>query len=572
MRKTLVTKLLTHGALAALLVGSFAFTTQITAQAAAANGPIYWPQTPGGLKATNADGSAATPPNALRNLFSAPVFNPAATKAAWVQQGMTAEIKVADADGANAITVASGNALRTPQFSADGTQLYVLQSDGRGTSTLYSISPNTANQTLAGNEILNYSGNIMSFAVSTSDKIAFIASTACAGGNLYGVVARDLAASGSGTLIADSCSTTTNTSTSPGNLVWNADGTKMFVSRVTFDQLTSTRSDLVIDEFTTSGRVGQTPFYSHPGTDKDIYAMALSPDGAQLAFYVVDRPSSGQETSEGLYAMPIATKVATKLTTPSSSVLSLSWSPVIASTAPSTTAAPTTTAAPATTAAPDSTTTTTTVATNVFTNAVPGVTKTDTKVYTQAPAKVAADSAINVLTAAQNKVMDVETKTPAVCLPNDDELVFIDEGRCIAQVVNAKTRKVLRTLRTTVVGDDISELQVGNEIVTLAPIYFDVMSSKLDAKAMARVKSLKARVSAAGSVLLVGHSGTLNGNSPENIAISKARATATLTALRSIGAKGPFAVSGVGALDPVNNGKTQTDQAKNRRVIIVLIP
>jgi flagellar motor protein MotB len=31
-------------------------------------------------------------------------------------------------------------------------------------------------------------------------------------------------------------------------------------------------------------------------------------------------------------------------------------------------------------------------------------------------------------------------------------------------------------------------------------------------------------------------------------------------------------VSGVGALDPVNNGKTQTDQAKNRRVIIVLIP
>jgi outer membrane protein OmpA-like peptidoglycan-associated protein len=208
----------------------------------------------------------------------------------------------------------------------------------------------------------------------------------------------------------------------------------------------------------------------------------------------------------------------------------------------------------------------------VFANAVPGVTKTDTKVYTQAPAEVAADSAINVLTAAQNKVMDVQTKTPAICLPNDDELVFIDEGKCIAEVVNAKTRKVLRTLKTTVVEDEVSELQVGNEIVTLAPIYFDVMSSTLDSKAMARIKSLKSRVSAAGSVLLVGHSGTLNGNSPENIAISRARAASTLTALRSIGAKGPFAVSGVGALDPARNGKTEADQAKNRRVVIVLIP
>jgi alpha-tubulin suppressor-like RCC1 family protein/outer membrane protein OmpA-like peptidoglycan-associated protein len=215
---------------------------------------------------------------------------------------------------------------------------------------------------------------------------------------------------------------------------------------------------------------------------------------------------------------------------------------------------------------------TTTAPGDVFTNAVPGVTVTDTRVYQQAPAEVAGNSAIIVLTSAQNKVMDVETKTPSVCLPNDDELVFIDEGRCIADVVNAKTRKVLRTLRTTVVEDEVSELKVGNEIVTLAPIYFDVMSSTLDTKAMSRVKSLKARVSAAGSVLLVGHSGTLNGNSPENIAISRARAESTLKALRSVGAKGPFAVNGVGAFDPARTAKTEAAQAKNRRVVIVLIP
>jgi outer membrane protein OmpA-like peptidoglycan-associated protein len=197
---------------------------------------------------------------------------------------------------------------------------------------------------------------------------------------------------------------------------------------------------------------------------------------------------------------------------------------------------------------------------------------TDTKVYTTAPAEVAADSAINVLTKAQNRIMDIETKTPSICLPNDDELVFIDEGKCIAEVVNAKTRAVLRTLKTTVVSDDISEIKVGNAIVTLAPIYFDAMSATLDAKATARLKSLKSQISAAGSVLIIGHSGTLNGNSPANIAISKARATSTLAALKAIGAKGPFAVSGVGALDPARDGKTEAAQAKNRRVVIALIP
>jgi outer membrane protein OmpA-like peptidoglycan-associated protein len=168
--------------------------------------------------------------------------------------------------------------------------------------------------------------------------------------------------------------------------------------------------------------------------------------------------------------------------------------------------------------------------------------------------------------------MDINTKTPAICLPNDDELVFIDEGKCIAEVVNAKTRAVLRTLKTTVVSDDISEVKVGNAIVTLAPIYFDVMSSTLDAKALARLKSLKSQISAAGSVLIIGHSGTLNGNSPANVAISRARAASALASLKTLGAKGPFAISGVGALDPANNGKTEAAQAKNRRVVIALIP
>lgn len=238
-----------------------------------------------------------------------------------------------------------------------------------------------------------------------------------------------------------------------------------------------------------------------------------------------------------------------------------------------TAAAASSTVAPTTTATPTTTTvkTTTTVA-NVYAAAKPGVTVTDTKVYSAPPVQVAASSSITMLTAAQNKVMDIVTQTPSVCLPNDDELVFINDGKCIAQVVNAKTRAVLKVLKTTVVEDDIADVKVGNAVVTLAPIYFDVMSSTLDATALARIKAIKAKVSAAGSVLVIGHSGTLNGNSPANVAIAKARALATVAALKSAGASGPFAISSVGALAPASTGKTETDQAKNRRAVIVLIP
>lgn len=231
--------------------------------------------------------------------------------------------------------------------------------------------------------------------------------------------------------------------------------------------------------------------------------------------------------------------------------------------------APTTTAAPTTTTVTPTTTTTTVPA---RTESVPGVTVTDTKIYSRPPARVASSSSIAVLTRDQNKTLDITTRTPTVCLPNDDELVFIDTGRCIADVVNTKTRQVLRSLRTTVVPSDVSELNVGNEIVTLAPIYFENGSSIVSAKGRATLRNLKERISAAGSVLVIGHSGTLNGNTPENIALSRSRAVATVATLQDLKAKGPFAIAGVGAVDPAGTGRTEASQALNRRVVVVLIP
>jgi outer membrane protein OmpA-like peptidoglycan-associated protein len=213
------------------------------------------------------------------------------------------------------------------------------------------------------------------------------------------------------------------------------------------------------------------------------------------------------------------------------------------------------------------------VAPAATTTAVPGVTVTDTKVYTAAaPKKVAAGSAIAVMTPAQAKTRDIETLTPTVCVPANDDLVFIKTGRCVAQIVNERTGKVLRTLSTRVVADEVSELNVGNEIVTLAPIYFGGASASVDAVAIKRLQSIKDRISAAGTVLLVGHSGILMGNTPENQEMSRARAIATRKELQRMGAKGPFYITSAGALAPATTKMTSAAQAKNRRVVIVLIP
>jgi outer membrane protein OmpA-like peptidoglycan-associated protein len=230
------------------------------------------------------------------------------------------------------------------------------------------------------------------------------------------------------------------------------------------------------------------------------------------------------------------------------------------------------------TSAVTTTTTTTTLAPKPVsaapsTVAVPGVTVTDTKVYaTTTPKKVAEGSAIAVMTPEQAKVNDVVTLTPRVCVVADDDLVFIKSGKCIAQMVNEKTGKVLRTLKTTIVNEDVSELNVGNEIVTLAPIYFAGGSAEVDAVAKKRLESIKAKVSAAGTVLLVGHSGILMGNTPENQVLGRTRAIAARDALKKMGSKGPFYFSSAGALDPATKVLTVEAQAKNRRVVIVLIP
>ena len=227
-------------------------------------------------------------------------------------------------------------------------------------------------------------------------------------------------------------------------------------------------------------------------------------------------------------------------------------------------------ATPNTSGSPSATTPTRTLGN--YATAIPGVTITDATVYNVAPKKVSADSAINALTPTEAKTFDIVSRTPSVCLPNDDDLVFLDDGKCIATVVNEKTRKVLRTLKTTVVETDISELKVGNEIAVLSPLYFSAGSAVMKESSAKRLTGLATTVKAAGSILIAGHSGTLMGNTPENRALSRKRAATVMAAVKKLGATSPIAIAAVGALDPASKGTTQAAQDKNRRAVIVLIP
>ena len=247
--------------------------------------------------------------------------------------------------------------------------------------------------------------------------------------------------------------------------------------------------------------------------------------------------------------------------------------PTTSATTTTTTVAATTTVAPTTTV-PSTPTTTVVLSTAAakYVNAVPGITVTDPVVYRKAPIRVADNSAILVMTTQQARTFDVVSRTPAICLPNDNDLVFINQGSCIAEIVNQRTRAVLRTLRTKVVGDDIEQLLVGNEIVTLAPVYFDRMSALIDTKGRQTLNTIRPQALAAGSILVMGHSGIIYGNSPENQKVANDRAVAVMKALKSFGVKAPFATSSVGANDPASKATSEKAQDRNRRVIIALIP
>lgn len=506
------------------------------------------------------NGSAITPTLVTGGL---PKFSPNGSKAVWMEGSGPWYLKMGSSSGGNVVTIATGSSQPSPQypsFSPDGSNItfaydgdihVVTAAEGQTISASTRVLDNT------GMNNSNYPQYI------SATKIAYVGTQGndC-GPGYFGIFVKDLAVAGGGTKLSNTC----NDSSGPTarKLAYRFDvspdgqfvvyrGNQTPNEFIAIAKTDDTGSQITVFS-TTSGSVLQG-------------GPVFSPDGTKVAFYKGGTPSSIEvATFNGTTAgTPASLTLPAGLTNVPTDFTWVSTESAITSGASSTTpSASTPTTAPTTTVpAP---------ATPSYANAIPGVTVTDAKIYAQAPTKVAGDSAITVLTTAQNNTMDVVSKTPSVCLPNDDDLVFLDEGRCIADVVNAKTRKVLRTLKTTVVTDDIADLKVGNEVAILTPLYFNAGTATFKARSLTRLNSLKSQILTAGSVLVAGHSGNTMGNTPENIALSKQRADATVRALKARGSQGPFGIAAVGALDPATTVQTQSAQDKNRRVVIVLVP
>jgi outer membrane protein OmpA-like peptidoglycan-associated protein len=529
--------------------------TQVSASTPT-NGPLHYSIGAGtSQKSFSSDGTSVTLPSFLTG---APFYSADGTKVAWVKITMgpgteTSDVYVANADGSDQkkLLTASGG-LNKPQFSADKSKIFVVNNPR---NEIYSIDATTENQTL-GPAVIAPSGGLRDFSVSSADKIAFIQydNTKCVTfsffvsvSNLDGAEETDVP----GTCVADLLASAVQ---------WNADGTRIFIAHTD----TSTGSSTYrITSRDLSGNPVEITTLSAPSA-----GLALSPDGTKIAYATMVYGNGPDEDVMSLYTRNIdGTGVGTVVTN-SDPIRALSWGiPVASSGDSATTTVPTTTVP--TTTVPTTTVPTSSEAPSVV---VPGVTVTDTKVYTRAPKRVTASSAITVLTPLQVKTRKIESNTPSVCLSTNDDIVFINEGRCSVSILSKKTGRVLKRLRTRVIQDEVSNLQVGNKVAVIAPIYFDGASNNVNARGLRRIRSLAPRITAAGTVLVVGHSGIALGDTPENRALSRQRAVATVSAIKKAGGKGPFNILGVGGKSPLVASTKGEDQAKNRRVVIVLVP
>lgn len=195
--------------------------------------------------------------------------------------------------------------------------------------------------------------------------------------------------------------------------------------------------------------------------------------------------------------------------------------------------------------------------------------RVDTKVYATAPAKVEVNSAVAVLKPSEADDLDLVTATPKVCIALTTSVVFTGTGRCTVRVLDEDTRKVVRSFSTVVTSADT---EVGTVLTTDKPIMFGQVRTTLSATARAQVKELAAAATGAGRILVLGHSASLFGNEVSNRRISLERAAAVKRALIAVGVKNPISIVAMGSKDMVNTGKTEAQQAQNRRVEVFIFP
>jgi outer membrane protein OmpA-like peptidoglycan-associated protein len=196
--------------------------------------------------------------------------------------------------------------------------------------------------------------------------------------------------------------------------------------------------------------------------------------------------------------------------------------------------------------------------------------RVDKKVYsTKLPAAAQADSALQVITAKQAEDLDIRTSTPKICVALTTSVLLVNPGRCVVRIIDEDTKKVLRTMTTTVKATDVD---AGTTLTTDEPIYFKQANVKLSKTALAQVKELAAAAASASRIVVIGHSAALGEVSQYSYAISRNRAEAVKAALIKAGVKKPIEVVALAYNQPEKTAKTEAAQAKNRRAEVFIFP
>ena len=199
-----------------------------------------------------------------------------------------------------------------------------------------------------------------------------------------------------------------------------------------------------------------------------------------------------------------------------------------------------------------------------------GAGRVDKKVYsTKLPTVVQPDSALTVLTAKQAKTLDIRSTTPKICVALTTSVLLVNPGRCVVQIIDEDTKKVLRSMATTVKKKDV---EVGTTLTTDEPIMFKQAKTKLSQQALAQVAELAEAAKDARRVVVIGHSAAIGEVSKYSYAISRDRANAVKAALVKAGVKATIEVVAYSYNQPDATKKNEAAQAKNRRAEVFIFP
>lgn len=222
-----------------------------------------------------------------------------------------------------------------------------------------------------------------------------------------------------------------------------------------------------------------------------------------------------------------------------------------------------------------STTTTTTTTTTPWssfrgqTNTAPASTG---PVFTALGSTRPVRSALQIMSAAQNKTYYINSLTPKVCLGSDRFIVFIKAGRCKAQIVVRRNGRIQKNITTKVVNEEF--VAADNLVAIEAPtvLYFANGTSRLTAASSRTLNEILPAARNARSLLVAGHTGNRSGENANLVDLSRRRATSLRSLLRSRGARQTIAIWSFGGSDPVTTSKSKKAQAQNRRAELFIIP